>query len=100
MGSSQNRRARRAPAPSAAVSGAGLTTAVQPTARAGATLRVIIAAGKFHGVIAATTPGIWLDMAESELGVFSNQCLDCRIPDKPKLIEEVAAWEETETNIT
>ncbi len=42
-----------------AVSGvcsAGLTTAVQPTARAGATLRVIMAAGKFHGVIAAQTP--------------------------------------------
>ena len=46
-------------ASASAVSGvcpAGLTTAVQPTARAGATLRVIIAAGKFHGVIAATTP--------------------------------------------
>src|SRR5271166_3735113 len=38
------------------VSGAGLATAVQPTASAGASLRVIIAAGKFHGVIAATTP--------------------------------------------
>jgi len=38
--------------------------------------------------------GSWLDMAESELGVLSTQCLDRRIPDKPKLIEEVAAWEE------
>ena len=38
--------------------------------------------------------GSWLDMAESELGVLSNQCLDRRIPDKPKLIEEVAAWQE------
>ena len=38
------------------VSRAGLTTAVQPAASAGATLRVIIAAGKFQGVIAATTP--------------------------------------------
>ena len=37
--------------------------------------------------------GSWLDMAESELGVLSTQCLDRRIPDKPKLIEEVAAWQ-------
>ena len=29
---------------------------VQPTARAGPALRVIMAAGKFHGVMAATTP--------------------------------------------
>ena len=29
---------------------------VQPAASAGAALRVIIPAGKFHGVIAATTP--------------------------------------------
>ena len=35
---------------------AGLTMNVQPAASAGAALRVIIAAGKFHGVIAATTP--------------------------------------------
>src|SRR5690606_37428801 len=34
----------------------GFNTTVQPTANAGATFRVIIAAGKFHGVIAATTP--------------------------------------------
>jgi DDE superfamily endonuclease len=38
--------------------------------------------------------GSWLDMAESELAVLSKQCLDRRIPDKLKLIEEVAAWEE------
>ncbi len=38
------------------VSSAGLTTMVQPAARAGPTLRVIIALGKFQGVIAATTP--------------------------------------------
>ncbi len=38
------------------VSFAGLTTMVQPAARAGAALRVIIAAGKFHGVMAAQTP--------------------------------------------
>src|SRR5271168_895644 len=35
---------------------AGLQTRVQPEASAGPALRVIIAAGKFHGVIAATTP--------------------------------------------
>ena len=46
-------------ASASAVSGvcsAGLTTTVQPAASAGATLRVIIAAGKFHGVMAAHTP--------------------------------------------
>ena len=35
---------------------AGLTTMVQPAASAGPALRVIIAEGKFHGVIAAVTP--------------------------------------------
>lgn len=35
---------------------AGLHTIVQPAASAGAILRVIIAAGKFHGVMAPTTP--------------------------------------------
>jgi hypothetical protein len=37
--------------------------------------------------------GSWLDMAEAELSVLSGQCLGRRIPDKPKLIAEVAAWE-------
>lgn len=32
-------------------------------------------------------------MAEAELSVLSGQCLDRRIPDKPTLAEEVAAWE-------
>jgi hypothetical protein len=36
--------------------------------------------------------GSWLDMAESELGVLSSQCLDRRIEDKDSLIQEVAAW--------
>ena len=36
--------------------------------------------------------GSWLDMAESELGVLSKQCLDRRIPDKTALAKEVAAW--------
>jgi hypothetical protein len=38
------------------VSNAGLMTVVQPAAKAGATLRVIIAAGKFHGVMSTATP--------------------------------------------
>ncbi len=37
--------------------------------------------------------GSWLDMAESELGVLSTQCLDRRIPDKQTLTNEVAAWQ-------
>jgi hypothetical protein len=37
--------------------------------------------------------GSWLDLAESELGVLSSQCLDRRIPDKQPLVEEIAAWE-------
>ena len=35
---------------------AGLTIIAQPAASAGPTLRVIMALGKFHGVIAAVTP--------------------------------------------
>lgn len=38
------------------VCSAGLMTIVQPAANAGATLRVIIASGKFHGVMDAHTP--------------------------------------------
>jgi DDE superfamily endonuclease len=38
--------------------------------------------------------GSWLDMAESELAVLSTQCLHRRIPNKPQLIAEVAAWEQ------
>jgi len=38
------------------VASAGFATTVQPAANAGATLRVIIAIGKFQGVIAAHTP--------------------------------------------
>jgi len=39
--------------------------------------------------------GSWLNMAESELGTLSSQCLDRRIPDKETLIGEVAAWEDS-----
>jgi len=35
--------------------------------------------------------GSWLNLAESELGVLSSQCLDRRIPEKQVLVEEVAA---------
>jgi hypothetical protein len=38
--------------------------------------------------------GSWLDLAESELGVLSTQCLDRRIPDKPILTDEIAAWQQ------
>jgi hypothetical protein len=32
-------------------------------------------------------------MAESQLSVLSNQCLDRRIPDPQTLIREIVAWE-------
>ena len=37
--------------------------------------------------------GSWLNLAESELGVLTTQCLDRRLPDKQTLTNEVAAWE-------
>lgn len=37
--------------------------------------------------------GSWLNMAETELGVLSRQCLDRRIEDRERLTDEVAAWE-------
>ncbi|HEX8837981.1 MAG TPA: IS630 family transposase [Candidatus Acidoferrum sp.] len=37
--------------------------------------------------------GSWLNLAESELGVLTSQCLDRRIPNKQVLIDEIAAWE-------
>jgi hypothetical protein len=37
--------------------------------------------------------GSWLNLAKSELGVLTSQCLDCRIPNKQILIDEIAAWE-------
>ena len=53
-------------------------------------------AGSSSGSSGTTHPstGSWLDMARSELGVVSSQCLDRRIPEKQTLIEEVAAWED------
>ena len=45
------------------VSAGGLITTPFPAASAGASLRVIIAAGKFHGVTITTTPtGGWCTM--------------------------------------
>lgn len=37
--------------------------------------------------------GSWLNMAEIELSVLHRQCLQARIPDRPTLLEKVAAWE-------
>lgn len=37
--------------------------------------------------------GSWLNIAEIELNVLGRQCLGRRIPDKPTLTREVAAWE-------
>jgi DDE superfamily endonuclease len=37
--------------------------------------------------------GSWLNLAESELAVLSNQCLARRIPDAGTLKREVAAWQ-------
>jgi hypothetical protein len=48
--------------------------------------------------------GSWLDMAETELGVLSRQCLDRRLPDRETLTREVAAWvrsrNENESKVT
>lgn len=38
--------------------------------------------------------GSWLNMAETELGILSRQCLDRRLPDQAILAGEVAAWQE------
>jgi hypothetical protein len=37
--------------------------------------------------------GSWLNMAETEIGVLSEQCLDDRIPDDDTLCSEIAALE-------
>ena len=38
--------------------------------------------------------GSWLNMAEIELSALVRQCLDRRIPDKEKMIQEVKAWQD------
>jgi len=35
----------------------------------------------------------WLNMVEIEIGVLRGQCLDRRIDDPNRLINEIAAWE-------
>jgi hypothetical protein len=37
--------------------------------------------------------GSWLNVAESELAVLSTQCLNRRLPNLPRVRNEVAAWE-------
>jgi DDE superfamily endonuclease len=37
--------------------------------------------------------GSWLNMAEIELAVLAQQCLDRRLPDRATLEREVAAWQ-------
>jgi hypothetical protein len=38
--------------------------------------------------------GSWLNMAEIELSVLSQQCLDRRVPDFETLQSEARAWQE------
>jgi transposase len=38
--------------------------------------------------------GSWLNMAEIELSALVRQCLDRRIPDKEKMIQEVKVWQD------
>jgi hypothetical protein len=40
------------------------------------------------------THASWLNMVEIEISVLASQCLDRRIPDRPTLEREIAAWEE------
>jgi transposase len=37
--------------------------------------------------------GSWLNMAEIELSILHRQCLKARIPDRPTLEAEIAAWQ-------
>ena len=39
--------------------------------------------------------GSWLDMAEIEIGVLIEQCLNDRIPDEETLCRQIAAWQKT-----
>jgi hypothetical protein len=42
--------------------------------------------------------GSWLNMAEIELRVLAEQCLDRRLPDQATLAREVLAWETARNN--
>jgi hypothetical protein len=49
-----------------------------------------------RGILSLNKAVIWwmsVDVAESELGVLTTQCLDRRIPHKRPLSNEIAAWE-------
>jgi hypothetical protein len=38
--------------------------------------------------------GSWLNMAETEIGIMDQQCLDRRLDSQGRIAEEVAAWEQ------
>ncbi len=38
--------------------------------------------------------GRWLNMAETELGIMTRQCLDRRIADQSTLRQEIDAWQQ------
>ncbi len=59
------------------VASAGLTTMVLPVARAGPTFHEVMAMGKFHGTMAATTPnGSWKVMSTPPAtGTVAPRCL-------------------------
>ena len=42
--------------------------------------------------------GSWLNMAEIELNILKNQCLNRRIPDIEKVKSEVKAWQKARNN--
>lgn len=42
--------------------------------------------------------GSWLNMAEIELSVLARQCTNRRLPDKPTLARQVAAWQNDRNN--
>jgi DDE superfamily endonuclease len=37
--------------------------------------------------------GSWVNMAETEIGIMTSQCLDRRLDDQVRIAAEVAAWE-------
>jgi hypothetical protein len=43
--------------------------------------------------------GSWLNIAEIELRILANQCLNRRIPDKDTLINEVTTWQNQRNNL-
>ncbi len=43
--------------------------------------------------------GSWLNMAEIELSILGNPCLNRRIPDQATLMREVAAWQKKRNEI-